>query len=84
MTKEERKRIKNYYLGKQYEAENIILNTPNLFIETLEIYNPLKNIVQGLTQASVKDLQINLDNEILNEIWKTNNMKYFKNKICTY
>ena len=83
MTKEERERIKNYYLGKQYEAENIILNTPNLFIETLEIYNPLKNIVQGLTQASVKDLQINLDNEILNEIWKTNNMKYFKNKICS-
>ena len=86
MTKEERSRIRTYYEGTEYVSENILNNTPNLFSDIREIYNPIKNIVQGLTNSSIKDLEISSASDnvnlFVNEIWNANNMKSFKNKIC--
>ena len=86
MTKEERSRIRTYYEGTEYVSENILNNTPNLFSDIREIYNPIKNIVQGLTNSSIKDLEISSISDnmnlFVNEIWNANNMKSFKNKIC--
>ena len=55
MTGEEKKRIRNYYEGTQYELSNFSSNIPNLFVDTIEIFNPVKNIVQGLVNSSINN-----------------------------
>ena len=41
MTGEEKKRIRNYYEGTQYDLSNFSSNIPNLFTDTIEIFNPI-------------------------------------------
>ena len=67
MTGEEKKRIRNYYEGTQYELPNFSSNIPNLFVDTIEIFNPVKNIVQGLVNSSINNFKVDnkkLQNEI--------------------
>ena len=57
MDEKQRKRIKNYYNRTQYDNANFNDNTPNLFDETIEIFNPVKDITKALISAAIKDLQ---------------------------
>ena len=81
MTGEEKKRIRNYYEGTQYELSNFSSNIPNLFVDTIEIFNPVKNIVQGLVNSSINNLKVD-NKKLQDEIWVNNNMKLFAQKIC--
>ena len=81
MTKEKKKRIRNYYVGTQYEISNFSSNLKNLFNETVEIFNPVKNIVQGLVNSSINDLKVD-NKKLQDEIWVNNNMELFSKKIC--
>ena len=81
MTGEEKKRIRNYYEGIQYELSNFSSNIPNLFVDTIEIFNPVKNIVQGLVNSSINNLKV-VNKKLQDEIWVNNNMKLFAQKIC--
>ena len=81
MTGEEKKRIRNYYEGTQYDLSNFSSNIPNLFTDTIEIFNPVKNIVQGLVNSSINNLKVN-NKKLQGEIWVNNNMKLFAQKIC--
>ncbi len=81
MTGEEKKRIRNYYEGTQYELSNFSSNIPNLFVDTIEIFNPVKNIVQGLVNSSINNLKVG-NKKLQDEIWVNNNMKLFAQKIC--
>ena len=81
MTGEEKKRIRNYYEGTQYELPNFSSNIPNLFVDTIEIFNPVKNIVQGLVNSSINNLKVD-NKKLQDEIWVNNNMKLFAQKIC--
>lgn len=80
MTEKERKRIKSYYKREQYNPENFNNNTPNLFEDTIEIFNPVKDITKALVSAAIKDLQTK--NELLTETWDYNKMASFSKKIC--
>ena len=57
MDEKQRKRIKNYYNRTQYDSANFNDNTPNMFDETIEIFNPVKDITKALVSAAIKDLQ---------------------------
>ncbi len=80
MNKEERIRVKNYYEATQYIPKNINKNLKNIFDETIDVYNPVKDIVKSLINTSIKDLDV--DNESLKKIWLQNNMTTFSKKIC--
>ena len=81
MTGEKKKRIRNYYEGTQYDLSNFSSNIPNLFVDTIEIFNPVKNIVQGLVNSSINNLKVG-NKKLQGEIWVNNNMKLFAQKIC--
>lgn len=81
MTGEKKKRIRNYYEGTQYDLSNFSSNIPNLFVDTIEIFNPVKNIVQGLVNSSINNLKVG-NKKLQDEIWVNNNMKLFAQKIC--
>lgn len=80
MNKEERIRVKNYYEATQYIQKNINKNLKNIFDETIDVYNPVKDIVKSLINTSIKKLDV--DNDNLKEIWAQNNMTTFSKKIC--
>ena len=80
MDEKQRKRIKNYYNRTQYEPANFNDNTPNLFDETIEIFNPVKDITKALISAAIKDLQTK--KEELQKVWDFNKMQAFSKKIC--
>ena len=80
MDEKQRKRIKNYYNRTQYEPANFNDNTPNMFDETIEIFNPVKDITKALISAAIKDLQTK--KEELQKVWDFNKMQAFSKKIC--
>ena len=80
MDEKQRKRIKNYYNRTQYEPANFNENTPNMFDETIEIFNPVKDITKALISAAIKDLQTK--KEELQKVWDFNKMQAFSKKIC--
>ena len=80
MDEKQRKRIKNYYNRTQYDDVNFYDNTPNMFDETIEIFNPVKDIAKALVSAAIKDLQTK--NEELQKVWDYNKMQAFSKKIC--
>ena len=79
MTREERTRVKTYYDREQYSKSNLNKNMPGLFDGTVEIFNPIRDIVKALSNTALKDLRI--DNDKLKEIWETNQMTTFSKKI---
>ena len=80
MNEKERKRVKSYYDREQYNERNFSNNTPNLFADTIEVFNPVKDITKALISAAIKDLQTK--NEDLQYVWGLNKMGSFSKKIC--
>ena len=80
MTREERTRVKTYYDREQYSKSNLSKNMPGLFDGTVEIFNPIRDIVKALSNTALKDLGI--ENEKLKEIWEINQMTTFSKKIA--
>lgn len=80
MNKEERTRVKTYYDREQYSKSNLGKNMPGLFEGTVEIFNPIRDIVKALSNTALKDLDI--DNDKLKEIWEINQMTTFSKKIA--
>ena len=80
MTKEERTRVKTYYDREQYSKSNLNKNMPGLFDGTVEIFNPIRDIVKALSNTALKDLGI--ENKKLKEIWEINQMTTFSKKIA--
>ena len=80
MNKEERTRVKTYYDREQYSKSNLGKNMPGLFEGTVEIFNPIRDIVKALSNTALKDLAI--DNDKLKEIWEINQMTTFSKKIA--
>lgn len=80
MNKEERTRVKTYYDREQYSKSNLGKNMPGLFEGTVEIFNPIRDIVKALSSTALKDLDI--DNDKLKEIWEINQMTTFSKKIA--
>lgn len=80
MNKEERTRVKTYYDREQYSKSNLGKNMPGLFEGTVEIFNPIRDIVKALSNTALKGL--NIDNDKLKEIWEINQMTTFSKKIA--
>lgn len=80
MNKEERTRVKTYYDREQYSKSNLGKNMPGLFEGTVEIFNPIRDIVKALSSTALKDLDI--DNDKLKGIWEINQMTTFSKKIA--